>query len=125
MFKVFKYLLYASLYKKAKSSFITLFVSLVALLVSSFMMNDLIAISTGITLYSLVIAKWALILILLGLIAWSVLKIINRAIDLFGFKTTNTEDSTDAPKDIRKEKILNKDKLFTKSEIILQKYTKA
>ena len=126
MFKALKYLLYASLYQKAKSSFIILLVSTVVLVVGSFMMNDIIGVSSGITLYMLMMAKWVLIITMLGLISFSLLKIINIAMNPFSSKTATQEvvNVTEPVVDTKKENILNKEQIFTKSEMILQKYKK-
>jgi CBS domain containing-hemolysin-like protein len=126
MFKAFKYLFYVSLYKRAKSMFIILVASLVLLVVSSLLMNDLIAITTGMTLYLFVLLKWVLILLFIGMIAWSALKIFNIAMDPFSTKdrNSNKDENISSQEDKRKEKILNKEHLFTKSEMILQKYMK-
>ena len=126
MFKALKYLLYASLYQKAKSSFITLLVSMVVLVVGSFMMNDIIGVSSGMTLYMLMMVKWVLIITMLGLISFSLLKIINIAMNPFSSKTATPEvvKVTEPVVDTKKENILNKEQILTKSEMILQKYKK-
>lgn len=126
MFKALKYLLYASLYQKAKSSFILLLISMVVLVVGSFMMNDIIGVSAGMTLYMLMMAKWVLIIAMLGLISFSLLKIINIAMNPFSSKTATQEvvKGTEPVVDTKKENILNKEQIFTESEMILQKYKK-
>ena len=126
MFKALKYLLYATLYKKAKNSFITFFVSMIVLVVGSFMMNDIIGVSSGMTLYIFIITKWILVIAMLGLISFSLLKIINIAINPFSSKTQTPEvvKATEPTVDTKKENILNKEHIFTKSEMILQKYKK-
>ena len=126
MFKALKYLLYASLYKKAKSSFNIFFVSMIVLVVGSFMMNDIIGVSSGMTLYILVMTKWILIIAMLGLISFSLLKIINMAMNPFSSKTKTPEvvKVTEPVVNAKKESILNKEQIFTKSERILQKYKK-
>lgn len=126
MFKALKYLLYASLYKKAKSSFSIFFVSMIVLVVGSFMMNDIISVSSGMTLYILIMTKWILILAMLGLISFSLLKIINIAMNPFSskIKTPEVVKVTEPVVNAKKESILNKEQIFTKSELILQKYKK-
>ena len=126
MFKALKYLLYMSLYKKAKSSFIMLLISTVVLVVGSCMMNDIIGISSGMTLYILMLAKWVLIIAMLGLFSFSLLKIINIAMNPFSSKTEEPTviKVTEPVVDTKRENILNKEQIFTKSEMILQKYKK-
>ena len=123
MFKVFKYLLLANLYNRTKKSFITILISIISLVVLSLMMNDAINVAAGMSVYMLLLLKWISILSLLGLIGYNILKIINIATTPF-----NTEKETQASDekviDTRKDQILSKDKLYTKSDLILQKYMK-
>ena len=126
MFKTFKYLLLASLYKKAKKSFMILFVYVVSLILISFIINDLMSISTGVTVYILLLIKWASILSLLSLIGFSILKILNIATNPFESKENEVtkNDKSKVSTDTKKERILAKEKLFTTSDIIVQKYMK-
>lgn len=126
MFKTFKYLLLASLYKKAKKSFMILFVYVVSLILISFIINDLMSISTGVSVYVLLLIKWASILSLLSLIGFSILKILNIATNPFESKENEVtkKDKSKVSTDTKKERILAKEKLFTASDIIVQKYMK-
>jgi hypothetical protein len=126
MFKAFKYLLLASLYKKAKKSFMMLIVYVVSLILISFIINDLMSISTGVTVYILLLIKWASILSLLSLIGFSILKILNIATNPFESKENEVtkNDKSKVSTDTKKERILAKEKLFTTSDIIVQKYMK-
>lgn len=124
MFKTLKYLLLANLYTKAKRSFIALFISIVSLMLVTFIMGDIISVTSGISLYMLIALKWFMVLAILGFIAFSILKIINIATSPFSKDTVvHTEAILEA--DMKREKILNKEKLFTKSDSILEKYIKA
>ncbi|MCD4667313.1 MAG: hypothetical protein K8R44_01755 [Sulfurimonas sp.] len=123
MFKAFKYLLLASLYKKAKKSFVMLFVYLVALMLVSFIINDLMSISTGVAVYILILIKWVSILALLSLIGFSILKIFNIATNPFKSKEDEINESCKA-QDVKKDRILAKERLFTQSDLIMQKYMK-
>ena len=126
MLKAFKYLLLASLYKKAKKSFVMLFVYLVALMLISFIINDLMSISTGVAVYILLLIKWVLILSLLSLIGFSILKIFNIATNPFESKEDEVSKSNKEKlfTDTKKDRILAKEKLFTQSDLIMQKYIK-
>jgi len=126
MLKAFKYLLLASLYKKAKKSFVMLFVYLVALMLISFIINDLMSISTGVAVYILLLIKWVLILSLLSLIGFSILKIFNIATNPFESKEDEVTKSNKEKlfTDTKKDRILAKEKLFTQSDLIMQKYIK-
>ncbi len=125
MFKALKYLLFAGLYKKAKKSFTFLFLSIGAFIVISFIMSDAMSVASGISLYVLLITKWIILLSLLIVMAFSVLKIFNIATSPFA----ETKDSSVAKKSSKsdsskKKRILDKEKLYTKSDLILQKYMK-
>ena len=126
MFKALKYLFIATLYKKAKKSFMMLFVYIVALIISSLIINDLMVIATGISVYVLLLLKWMVILSLLGLISFSILKIFNIATNPFEKKEDEQTHSSvnKVAKDTKKNRILAKEKLFTKSDLIVQKYMK-
>jgi len=125
MFKAFKYLLLASLYKKAKKSFVILFISIVALLLVSFIMDDMMSISFGIPLYLLILVKWILILILWSVIGFSILKIFNIATNPFKPQEDKiSQDQQPSNRDIKKDRVLAKDELFTQSDLIMQKYMK-
>ena len=117
MLKIFKYLFLVSLYRKAKKSFIVLFSSVLTLVLFSFIINDFIAISTGLSVYVLLFVKWLSIFLLLGLIGFSILKIFNIA-------TTPFETEEVLSIDTKKDRILDKEKLFTQSDLIMQKYMK-
>jgi uncharacterized protein YqhQ len=125
MFKALKYLLFANLYKKAKKSFITLFGSIAIFIIFSFVMSDAISIASGATLYSLLIVKWIILLSLLVMITYSILKIFNIATSPFAESKDKTLSKPKVTKANRKkERILHKEKLYTKSDLILQKYMK-
>ena len=118
MFKVFKYMFLVNLYKKAKKRFMMLAVYLVLMVLISLILNDLIGVATGMNIYVLLLVKWISILLLLVLIVRNVVKIFHVATNPFEKK----EDEKVV--DTKKERILAKEKLFTKSDLILQKYMK-
>lgn len=119
MFKTLKYLFLASLYKKAKKSFMMLFVYVVSLVLFIFFISDILSIATGLFFYIVLAVKWVVILALLALISFSLLKIFNIASNPF-----ETKEKKLVLKDTKKEKILSKEKLLTQSDLILQKYMK-
>ena len=125
MFKTLKYLFLASLYKKAKKSLLMLCVYVVSLILFSFMINDVISIATDEIIYILLPIKWIVILSLLSLIAFSMLKIFNIASNPFESKDKKRYENTkQTPSATKRERILTKEKLFTQSDLILQKYIK-
>jgi len=114
MFRVFRYLFLVTLYKKAKKSFIILLFSIVTLPLISFMINDFIKVSKSSDVYMFIVLKWTIIITLISLIIYNILKIINIAINPFN----------EEKQELKKTYILEKEKLLTKSEKILQKYMK-
>jgi len=126
MFKALKYIFLASLYKKAKKIFVMLFIYVVSLILISFIVNDLMSIATGVAVYILLLIKWVSILSLLSLIGFSILKIFNIATSPFESKDDEATKSNKEKLsiDTKKERILSKEKLFTQSDLIMQKYMK-
>ena len=122
MFKALKYIFLANLYKRAKTSIIIFFSSFVAMVVFSFIINDIISVSHGVSLYVLLGVKWLVLLALLGLMVYSFLKVLNLASSPFENEKKDSVVIPHAKVDDKKEYILAKDKLYTKSEQILQKY---
>jgi len=117
MFKLFKYLLLASLYKKAKTNFVILSVCFVMLILSWLMLDDLIPHLAGMNVFIFLTIKWVSIILLLGVMWFNILHIFNIA-------TNPLNSQEDEVTKTKKNKILTKDKLFTKSDLIMQKYTK-
>ncbi|WP_457748225.1 hypothetical protein [Sulfurimonas sp.] len=114
MFRALKYLFLANLYKKTKSNVVVLFVYIVVLLLTSYIMNDLISVSQSVTVYFMLFFKWVIVLTLLVLIGLRILKILNIVSKPFSNEKNNS----------KKQQILSKEKLYTKSDQIMQKYMK-
>jgi hypothetical protein len=112
----------ANIYKKAKKSFLLLFTLSVSLILLSFISNDLISVSSGISIYILLSIKWLGVLILLGLIGYNIIKIINIATSPFEKTEVSSISMKKNMQDLKKEHILNKDQLLTKSDLIIKKY---
>ncbi len=122
MFRVFKYIFAASLYKKAKKHFIWLFMFIASLILFSFMIGDLISVATGFSVYALLLVKWITIPTLLALILFRVLRIVNIASN--PFESVEKIEKKSVVVDEKKEKILAKERLYTQSDLIMQKYMK-
>ena len=113
MFRALKYIFLANLFKKAKKRFIYILVSLVVLVMFVFIINDITSIineENAILIFSI---KWLGIVTLLMSILHNSYKIIKVASSPFQDEKTPLT---------KKEHILKKDKLLTKSELIIQKY---
>lgn len=115
MFKAIKYIYLLTLIKKAKKHFIWLITYFVSIILLSLMFNDIIEVSSGMMVYGLVLFKWGINLILIGLIFFTFMKIINLASN--PLRKSNIEAI-----DNKKEKILSKEVLRSKSDLIIQKY---
>ncbi|MDF1884130.1 hypothetical protein JHD49_09280 [Sulfurimonas sp. SAG-AH-194-C21] len=120
MYRVLKYVFMANTYKRAKSSFITLFLSFMGLVLSVWIISDFMSVSSGVMVYVLLLLKWVMILSLISLMGYSILKIINVASNPFA-----TKDKPVVVQDVyKKEYILNKAVLRSKSDLIVEKYLK-
>jgi hypothetical protein len=122
MFKALKYLLFVGLYKKAKKSFLILFGSIITLILINLIISDAIDVSSGMSVYFLLIIKWISNLFLLCLIGFSTLKIFNIATNPFASKQSKVKATKES--NTKKDRILSKETIFTKSDLILQKYMK-
>ena len=94
-----------------------LFIYVVSIFLVSFILNDMMAVASSTVGYLFILVKWVLVLILLGLSFFTLVKIINVASSPFESTRSKTVDE-------KKERILSKEKLQTKSDLIMQKYTK-
>lgn len=126
MFKTLKYIFLASLYKKAKKNFKMLFIYIIALILINLIVDDLMGVTTNLTIYILLAIKWSSTFVLWYLIGHNIFKIFNMATNPFEQKedlaTQSVDDTTSS--DSKKKRILDKDKLLTKSDLIIQKYMK-
>lgn len=116
MFKALKYIYLTTLLQKAKKHFLMLIVYATSILIVNLIANDFIAINQGTMVYMLIFMKWIITLLLLGILLFTLLKIINIASN--PLKSIDTKDV-----DERKERILSKKTLLTQSDLIIQKYT--
>lgn len=115
MFGIFKYFAFTQLYKRARGSFITLGLSLAALIVTGYLASDFAAAAHGSGRYLLLAFKWIVILGLLVLIGRSLLRILSVAAEPF-------QKRAPAAVDERKERLMRKTKLQSRSDRILQRY---
>ena len=125
MFQMLKYFFVISLYKKAKKQFVILAISLITILLSSLIISDVMTVVSGLNLYVLIVLKWMIILSMIVLIALTLLKIMELATPIPIIKKHKKEITVDSEAvNRKKETTLKKDRLFTESEMILQKYAK-
>ena len=114
MFKIAKYYFLLNWYKKTKRNMIAIIVFTVLFIVSTYMFADLIAMADE--KLGLVIAKWIAILVLLAVIAFNVGQIFKAV------PTPFKKEENDQVVDLRKEEIVSKKHLVSRSELIVNKY---
>ncbi len=114
MFKIAKYYFLLSWYKKTKRNIVALIVFAVLFVVSTYMFGDLIAMADD--KLGLVIAKWITILVLLTVIAFNMVQLFK--VVPVPFK----KEESDRVADQRKEKIISKEHLLSRSDLIVNKY---
>jgi len=118
MFKLAKYYLLANIYKRAKVSVLVVLVSVVAMVVISLVFADLIAMNAGSDKVLMVSTKWILLFTLLGLTVLHLRKIVKGASFPFGEDTSVVVDE-------KKERVMTKTELHSRSDVIMNKYRKA
>ncbi len=114
MLKMAKYYFLLNWFQKTKKQIVTFLVVMVLFLMAIFMFNDLIAMSESKAL--LVLAKWIVLLSLLAVMAWNMKQIFNAVSVPF------VNDEVEKPFDEKKERVLGKRELLTRSEQIYNKY---
>ena len=121
MLKMFKYLFLANLFKKAKKNIVIAASMLLLLMISTFLMNDLLAVASGSDKYLFLLIKWVLILLFIAITVYNLLKVFNTATESVGIKP---KSEAVVVTDAKKERILAKEHLQTKSDRIMKKYMK-
>lgn len=116
MFKIAKYYLLVSIVRRAKKNFLMILISMLGMILTSFLFADLIGVMDSGSKYILVAIKWLILISLLMLVALNMLKIVNIVSEPFKKESKEPRD------DIKKEKILAKEHLLSRSELILNKY---
>ena len=114
MFKMAKYYVLLNLYRKARKNIIVILVSWMMMVLLSYLFADLATMEKYAG--NVLIVKWMLYLILLSVIVWNVRKMTSIAILPFG------KDNEEMIVDVKKENILKKEQLFSRSDLILNKY---
>ena len=120
MFKLAKYYVLVNIYKRAKFSVVWLFASFVAMIMTSFVFTDLMAMANGSVRTVLVGTKWFILFSLLGLMGYHLRKIFKSASSPFG-----TEGTKEIILDEKRERVMAKEKLRSRSELIMDKYREA
>ena len=117
MFKIAKYYVLVNIYKRAKSSILLVLASITGMLLTSFVFSDLLAMSEGSNRSLLVGIKWFILFVLIGLTGYHLRKIFRSASLPF-----SGEAQAQVVPDRKKERVMAKVKLQSRSERILEKY---
>ena len=117
MFRIAKYYVLVNIYKRAKSSILLVLASIIGMLLTSFVFSDLLTMSDGSNRSLLVGIKWLILFALIGLTGYHLRKIFRSASLPFSGET-----KADLAPDKKREHLLGKTKLHSRSERILEKY---
>lgn len=122
MFSFFKTVFFLGAIKKIKNSIFIIIFSLILIVVSSYFFVDILKIPNG-NPYFILAIKWAIILVLIIVIILQVNKIIN--INYLSIKKDKVLDRYNKDKTFdKKHKILKKDTLTSRLDIIIKKHKK-
>lgn len=117
MFKFAKYYVIANIYKKTKLSVWAMFGSLVIMVITSLVFSDLVAMTDGAGKGLMIGVKWLILFTLLTVTAFH-LRTIFKSISLPFTNETVVVDE-------KKERVMEKAVLKSRSDIIMDKYRKA
>ena len=120
MFKLAKYYLLVHLYKRAKFSVVLVLVSLMLMLITSLVFVDLMAMAKGSAYVLLVVVKWFILFGLLGFVLYHIAKILRSASNTWCIAQSKVETLTSK----KKAQPMNKEKLRSRSDLVLEKYRK-
>ncbi len=120
MFKTLKYLFLANTYRKAKRNILTIVAMFILLMFSTLLMNDLLDVATGSEKYIFLTVKWIMVFLFLSIIVYNTLKILNAITQPLSIANSSKPKVVDT----KKEHIMAKEQLSTKSDQIMQKHMK-
>jgi hypothetical protein len=116
MFRMARYLLLLKLFQRVKANLIAAAVSLLLLAVSMLVMGDVVAVADASERSALLLFKWVLVLLFLLVMGCNAVKILKAALSPFA-----SEKPLPDPK---RERILGKERLRSRKELIFDKYEK-
>ena len=102
------------LYRNAKHNVLLVLLSIILFIVSAFVFADLMAMAQGNEKYTFLMAKWVLLLSILVAIVW------NTRVALKKVRQSLSMKRKQKVKDTRKEKLLVKERLESKQDLILK-----
>ena len=116
MFKLAKYYVLMQWYQKSRKNLTAILLSVILLVITSFIFSDLIAMTNDKA--SLVILKWMVLSGLLAVMTYNIVQVF-KAVRIPFQKEHHPETV-----DLRKEEIVQKEHLVSRSELILNKYNR-
>ena len=116
MFKFAKYYVLLKLYRKTKKNIIGITVSMLFMVITSYIFSDIIGMTVNDNSYGLIVVKWLMHLMLLLIIVFNMREIIKVISSPF------KKEVTEFVQDEKRERILSKNHLMSKHDLIIQKY---
>ena len=116
MFRFAKYYMLINLYKRAKKNIIRVFLSVFVMVLISYLFTDIIVIAGEENKYGLLAIKWLILLVSIFVIVINIRQVLKIVSSPFA------KEANDPVIDVKKERILAKEHLMTKSERIIEKY---
>ena len=114
---MFKYLFLANVYKKTRRRVMFLVVTLVMLIMTTLLFNDLIGATSGLIKYLFILTKWSLVVTYLWIIVHNLKKIWKVA-----RSTMPLPSRVSDPLNPKKEILMAKVTLQSRSDLIINKY---
>jgi hypothetical protein len=105
-----------SLYRKTKKNIVVMLVSIVMMILSAYIFSDLTEIAGTDSQYLLLISKWLVLLMFLSLTMFHFMKIMKHLSTPFKREEEMQADNS------KREKILSKAALTSRSDLIVNKY---
>jgi len=118
MFKFAKYYVLVNIYKRARVSVLLVLVSLILMLITSLVFADFMTMENGGGKRVLITVKWFILFTLLSLMVYHFRKIFRSASRPFGI----TESKAEIVVNKKRERLMAKDNLHRRSDLVLEKY---
>jgi len=116
MFRIAKYYMLIGLYKRAKKNIVSIVMAILVMIFTSYLFADIIALSGEKYSYGFLVLKWFILLSAMIVIVVNIRKVMKIASRPF------SSEVIEPAIDTRKEKILAKEKIMTRSDLIMEKY---
>ena len=118
MFKLAKYYVLVNIYKRARFSVLLVLVSLILMFITSLVFADLMTMEDGGGKTVFIAVKWFILFTLLSLMFYHLRKILRSASRPFGI----TESKAEIIVNKKRERLMSKENLHSRSDLVLEKY---